>query len=49
MGMETLLVANEDKVRWPLSRPVLSLQTFLVLFAPFWSLILWAGLCPSGH
>ena len=43
--METLLVANEDKVRWPLSCPVFFLQTFLVLFAPFWSLILWAGLC----
>lgn len=39
MGMETLLVANEDKVRGHCD--TLSLQAPLTLFGSFWSLLYW--------
>lgn len=45
MGMETLLLANEDKVRWSLGSLVFSILTSLALFGPCWSLIFWTGPC----
>lgn len=45
--METLLIANEDKVRWSLGNPVFSLLTSLALLVSLVSNILGMAI-PTG-